>query len=461
MRKPNPIQIFITFTVIFAAFVGSIVDWGSLAQLPLEHKVGFVVLLALGLLSEHQAVKTALGEHWGSHSITFIPLSTSVVLFGPAAPALFMCIVGPIGEFVFRRKPPARAVFNSAQYLVATGIAGWMYHALGGQALAPVGQWQWEGLLVPFVAFGLVLLILNQTFVALAISISQKIRFREVVQKVVGRAGGAAAYDLLISPVALIVAFLYIAADGWIGLLLAIFPLYFIRHAYLLNFQLQEANRDLLKALVKAIETRDPYTSGHSLRVQELAGRIAGAMGLPEFRKKNIKQAALLHDIGKIDAVYDEILKKPDRLSETEREVIESHVTKGVELLQSLSSFPKEVVEAVRYHHEREDGKGYPHGLMGSEIPIGAKIINVCDAVDAMLSDRPYRAALSIATVKQELLRYRGVQFDAAVVDVLVDSDLLERHADHVRFEKQVSDGPTHSPRERSQSKSRFGATPD
>ena len=140
MRKPQPIQLFITFTVILAALVGSLVDWMSLAQLPLDHKAGFLVLLALGLLSEHQAVKTALGEHWGSHSITFIPLSTSVVLFGPAAPALFMCLVGPIGEFVFRRKPPGRAIFNSAQYLVATGVAGWTYGALGGEALAPIGQ---------------------------------------------------------------------------------------------------------------------------------------------------------------------------------------------------------------------------------------------------------------------------------------------------------------------------------
>lgn len=454
MQKPKPIQVFITFTVIVAALVGSIVDWGSLAQMPVEHQIGFLVLLGLGLLSEHQAVKTALGEHWGSHSITFIPLSTSVVLFGPAAPALFMCLVGPIGEFVFRRKPPARAIFNSAQYLIAAGLAGWTYAMLGGQALAPIGEWRWEGLILPFVAFGFVLLVLNQAFVAFAISISQQIKFREVLQKVVGRAGAAAAYDLLISPVALIVAFLYIAADGAVGLLLAIFPLYFIRHAYLLNFQLQEANRDLLKALVKAIETRDPYTSGHSIRVQDLAGRIASAMGLPEFRKKNIKQAALLHDIGKIDAIYTEILKKPDSLSESEREVIESHVSKGVELLQSLSSFPREVIEAVRYHHEREDGKGYPHGLTGSEIPIGAKIINVCDAVDAMLSDRPYRSALSIPTVKQELARYRGVQFDASVVDVVIQGDLLEDHAEQVRFEKEVAETPGRTAHVRSQDRS-------
>ena len=267
----------------------------------------------------------------------------------------------------------------------------------------------------------------------MAISLSQGLRFREVIQKMAGPTGATAAYDLLISPVSLIVAFLYIQAD-WLGLILAIFPLLFIRHAYMLNFRLQQANRDLLKALVKAIETRDPYTSGHSLRVQALAGRIASAMGLPEFRKRNIEQAALLHDIGKIDAIYTEILKKPDSLSESEREVIESHVTKGVELLTSISSFPKEVIDSVRYHHEREDGKGYPHGITGEEIPLGAKIINVCDAIDAMLSDRPYRAALSTDTVRQELLRYQGVQFDARVVSHVVSDDILEQH------EKQVSE---------------------
>jgi energy-coupling factor transport system substrate-specific component len=152
-------------------------------------------------------------------------------------------------------------------------------------------------------------------------------------------------------------------------------------------------------------------------------------LGVPERRAEDIVQAALLHDVGKIEAIYTEILSKPSALTHAERAVIESHVTKGVELLQSLSSFRREVIEAVRHHHEREDGKGYPDGLRGAEIPLGAKVISICDAVDAMLSDRPYRRALSLRAVREELETYAGVQFDSRLVAVVVNSAILEDHA--------------------------------
>src|SRR5690606_37744787 len=120
-------------------------------------------------------------------------------------------------------------------------------------------------------------------------------------------------------------------------------------------------------------------------------------------RIETIEMAALLHDIGKIDAVYSEMLRKPDALTADERAVIESHVEKGVELLRSLTSVPSEVIDAVWQHHEREDGGGYLQGLRGDSISLGGKIIKVCDSVDAMLSNRPYRRALLISEVRREL----------------------------------------------------------
>jgi putative nucleotidyltransferase with HDIG domain len=147
-----------------------------------------------------------------------------------------------------------------------------------------------------------------------------------------------------------------------------------------------------------------------------------------------VEAAALLHDIGKIDVIYENIIRKPSDLSPTERIVIESHVLKGVELLRSLSSFPEDVILSVRHHHEREDGRGYPDRLRGREIPIGAKIIKVCDAIDAMLSDRPYRKALSLSSVRHQLSQYAGTQFDARIVEIVVSSAVLERHAAEVAF---------------------------
>ena len=222
----------------------------------------------------------------------------------------------------------------------------------------------------------------------------------------------------------------YLYATLWVpGLLVSFLPLLFVRHSYLTNLALQQTNRALLKALVKAIETRDPYTSGHSLRVAALSARIAQAMGVVGSKLEAIETAALLHDIGKIEAIYTEILKKPGDLSAEEREIIESHVTKGVDLLTSLGSFDKEVIESVRHHHEREDGKGYPDGISGTGIPLGARIIKVVDAVDAMLSDRPYRKALTLDQVREQLEMYSGSQFNQAIVRVVVESDLLEKHA--------------------------------
>ena len=230
---------------------------------------------------------------------------------------------------------------------------------------------------------------------------------------------------------ALGIALLYIPLQS-AGLLIAFLPLFFIRHSYHINLRLQKANKDLLNALVKALETRDPYTSGHSIRVASLARDIAEAMGLTQRQVSDIETAALLHDIGKIDAIYEEIIHKRSDLSSSERVVIESHVIKGVDLLRSLSSFSEEIVLAVRHHHEREDGRGYPDRLLGSEIPIGAKIIKVCDAVDAMLSDRPYRKALALSQVRGQLEQHVGTQFDLAVCRTVVEGELLETHAAEV-----------------------------
>jgi putative nucleotidyltransferase with HDIG domain len=213
------------------------------------------------------------------------------------------------------------------------------------------------------------------------------------------------------------------------GLLVIVLPLLLIRYSYLSKVQLEEANKDLLKVLVKAIETRDPYTSGHSMRVATLARLIAEDIGLTPKHVERAETAALLHDIGKIDSVYEAVIRKPHDLTTAERDLIRTHATKGADLLQSLSSVNSEVVRAVRHHHERYDGTGYPSGLTGEDIPIISRIIMLCDSVDAMLSDRPYRSALSIEKTRLELVRCAGSQFDPSIVHVVLRSNTLERAA--------------------------------
>ena len=424
------IRVYVGIIVVISAGSFLLVDWAVLSNLTSDARAGLLSLVILGLISESLSLTVKVGGNSGSQSITFLPLLTAVQLFGPVPGLILHAATGTFGEVIVRRTEPIKAIFNISQYLLSTVLAGLVFHALGGVPQSPLGA-PFVVQLVPLVGFGVVFLTVNQTAVAGAIAFNEKMPLQRVWGLLVGRSGANLGYDLLISPISIVMAWLYMAV-GIAGFLLVILPLLFIRTAYLRTFQLQEVSANLLKALVKAIDVRDPYTSGHSQRVSMLSRRLAEALGLSARQAKYVETAALLHDIGKIDEIYLEILQKEGPLSVLERRVIQSHVTTGVELLESLSSYPEAVLGAVRHHHERVDGGGYPHGLAGNEIPIGARIIKVADAVDAMLSDRPYRNALSVAVVREELLEFCGTQFDPGVVHALLSSSVLNDHADEI-----------------------------
>jgi putative nucleotidyltransferase with HDIG domain len=429
-------------------------DWLTIAQLPSSSLIGLATLVGIGLMSESVAIGLSVGGSEGRSSITFLPLLAAVQLFGPSAGTLLVAITLSFAEFAIRRKALFRRTFNVAQAIVATTVAGWAFGLLGGAALRGPG-WSDTGSVAtqlwPFVTFGLLFLAINHAAVALAIAFSQGLAFRRVWELILRNSGGSV-NDILISPIALAVAFLYVQF-GVGGILVVLLPMLFIRYSYLTTAKLRDANEDLLTALVKAIETRDPYTSGHSQRVSMLARQIADELGLPQRVAEEVQTAALLHDIGKIEAVYTEILSKPDSLTPEERAIIESHVTRGEQLLRDLSSVPESVVLAVRHHHEREDGLGYPDGLLGSEIPIGAKIIIACDAIDAMLSDRPYRSALPLRLVKEQLEEHSGRQFDSRIVHVLGNSRILEDYSEmmhEIRLGDEIVNTRRPSPRGKS-----------
>jgi putative nucleotidyltransferase with HDIG domain len=134
---------------------------------------------------------------------------------------------------------------------------------------------------------------------------------------------------------------------------------------------------------------------------------------------ETLEYGGLLHDIGKI-AITNEIICKPGRLTESEFAVIKSHSTIGADIVEQIK-FLSEATELVRHHHERPDGRGYPHGLKVDEISLGCAILNVCDSFDAMTSDRPYRKALTVEQAMEELVRFKGSQFDEMVVDCMLD----------------------------------------
>jgi putative nucleotidyltransferase with HDIG domain len=171
----------------------------------------------------------------------------------------------------------------------------------------------------------------------------------------------------------------------------------------------------IVKTLSKIVETRDPYTSGHEDQVAKISCKIAKEMKLTEEQISAIHVAATLHDIGKI-SVPSEILTKPGRLSDLEREIIKTHCKVANDILLNIE-FPYPVAEIIFQHHERMDGSGYPRGLKGDQIAIEARIIGTADVIDAMASYRPYRPALGVDAAIAEIVTYRGITYDPAVVD--------------------------------------------
>ncbi|MGB4269541.1 MAG: HD-GYP domain-containing protein [Spirochaetota bacterium] len=174
---------------------------------------------------------------------------------------------------------------------------------------------------------------------------------------------------------------------------------------------------EIITVLISAMEDKDPYTSGHTTRVAQYALAIGKRLGLTQEQMRLLNHAAAAHDIGKI-GIPIEIIEKNGRLNEKERLMMESHPIRGMKILSSIN-YMEDIASIIMYHHERADGKGY-YQLPGEKVPVEAKIIAVADALDAMLSDRPYRKALSLYEAKQELIKNKGTQFDPQVVDALI-----------------------------------------
>ena len=258
----------------------------------------------------------------------------------------------------------------------------------------------------------------NSTAVSLAVATW----YREPIARAWLRIAGASlVYDVVTSLLAPLLAYLYVRLQIP-GILFLVLPIYFVRHLYQVSLQLEQVNRDLLELMVKAIEARDPYTSGHSQRVSVVAGEIARELGLSSKTVEHTRTAALLHDVGKIHEEYAPLLRKEGKLDPTEKALMQTHPTRSAELVGTISAFRGAIELAVRHHHENYDGSGYPLGLAGDAIPVGARIIMIADTVDAMTTDRPYRKALSFERVTEELRGYAGKQFDPLLVDVFLRS---------------------------------------
>jgi putative nucleotidyltransferase with HDIG domain len=356
-----------------------------------------------------------------SGSISFIPYMTTVLLV-PNAMALVVIVLARTIAEAARRTSSLKLIFNCSQLLLSYGLAVALYRVTGGQSLFDLTGMSVAQVTVaiglPMALAYFVTFAANTLLVSTVIALSTHSRTLAVWKE---NNSSTIGVDVLALPLVFVFAWIYARFGPMMASALWL-PMLGVRQLNTTNIELQQTNRELLELMVKSIEARDPYTSGHSRRVKEYAVQIARLMGYDSPTVEKIGTAALLHDVGKIYDKYAPILAKEARLSPEEWAIIKEHPVDGANLIATMTRL-RELVPAVMHHHENWDGTGYPQGLKGTDIPLASRVIMFADTFDAMTTKRPYRGPLDEAAVRAELVRCRGKQFDPEIADRLLTSD--------------------------------------
>ena len=397
---------------IFGAVFGTSTDW-----------IGLVALVAL--VGAGQALALEVDD--GSISVSAVGSIAGAALFGPRA-ALALALTIAAVEWSARRSPFHYVVFNVGTLSLSSLAAAAVFTAgFGGE----LGKFVYvaAGIVAGATYFGV-----NMSLLSAVVAIEGHERWWAVFRE---RFAWLATHYLVYGFIAGVIYVGYDAAGVWALAVFAV-PLLLMRktqEAYLRhtqrsaqklrvaaetiqtqNVSLEHANRLLrerstaaMESLSATVDARDAYTAGHSRRVQQLALAIGRELSLSQAELDLLGHAALFHDIGKL-AIPDAILLKPASLTSEEWELMQRHADEGARIIDRLG-FLNDAVPAIRHHHERFDGTGYPDGLKGEEIPLGARIIHVADALDSMLTTRIYRAARPASQALGELRRAAGTQF--------------------------------------------------
>jgi len=382
---------------------------------------------------------------------------TCAVLFGPAAATVTIAIDSLIVSWR-RRSAIDQLLFNTATSSISIWAAAHAFGAIGRSGLPSSAFASPElQMMVAMAGLTAVYFLINSSLVATAVALQEHIPLLKIWKQyfvVIGVSHFAAASGSCFFVVVLrdvspffiagfipLVAIFYVAVHSWLGRIADM-----DRHVETVNrLYLSTAT-----ALSISIEAKDGVTSDHIHRVQVYARALAQGLHLTdESELKAIEMAALLHDVGKI-AIPEQILNKPGELDLAEYEVMKTHVDVGADILSSID-FPYPVIPIVRAHHERWDGSGYPAGLHGEEIPIGARILSVVDCFDALTSERPYRSAIGEDEALALIVTLRGTAYDPDVVDAFVrvcptvvvadPEPRLQRAVKHIR--RLRSESPT------------------
>ncbi|MFA1544829.1 HD-GYP domain-containing protein [Actinomadura chokoriensis] len=371
-------------------------DWGKLA-----------VLALLFLVCDSAPAR--LNVERARVSLSFAASLASVVLLGPVGAALLGLVAVVTGQRIFA---PVKRIFNGAQFALSGFIAGTVFDLLGGARFHP-GQTRWvESVIGPFLGALVTFVLVNLALTAGVLLLSRQAAPRELL-----REGQLAVGCLGYGMVGLLIAGLW-PRVGPFAAVLVLLPLFIARWAMDQAYAQQQAHAATLAALCQAVETKDFYTRGHSERVSRGSVMIAQEIGMRADRVEAIRYAGMLHDVGKL-GVPTKVLQKNGPMTEEEFAAIQLHPMRGLEIVREIG-FLDEALAGIMHHHEKMNGRGYPMGLAGDEIPEFARVISVADAFDSMTSTRSYRAARSIEAAVAELRRGMGDHFDPEMVEAFL-----------------------------------------
>ncbi|MDA8221090.1 MAG: HD-GYP domain-containing protein [Desulfitobacterium hafniense] len=391
----------------------------------IEQLINLLIFGMLAIACESLPVALPKG---GYVTVSYSIFLSSLILFPLGVTLTAMALSG---LFIFGKvaieQPIYKRVFNASQYVLSlTGAYAVIY-------FTKISSFQFDvkSILI-YVVAAVIYLIINMTIVALVLGfVSNKaplsiwmVNFRWALPNF-----------MALVPLGFLLALLY---KNWgpLGLILLFIPLLISRHAFQLYIDMRENYLNTVEALVQALEAKDTYTSGHSARVGKLAVAVAEGIKMSEEKIEFLKYAAALHDVGKI-GVSEAILNKEGELLDVEWEAIRNHPVIGQTIIKGIK-FLFDIGQVVRHHHERFDGKGYPDGIQGEEIPLESRIIAVADTYDAITSDRSYRKGRTHDEAIAELKRVAGSQLDPKIVEVFciafTDEAAQRVKAEHVQI---------------------------
>ncbi len=408
MRRITPAGLFRLYHPALLLTAAVAVAGASRSLVPADP---FTLLTLLALVTMAEA--SALGLPGGGYvSAGGVMDMACVLLLGPAWAAWINLAATLVVQGVVRRRPWVKVTHNMALFALTVLAAGGAFVALGGRP----GSLALPRDLLPVAGAIAAYFVTNSVLASTVLALHSDSHPARVWQS--HFLSGAAHH---VSPLVLgVLTAMMVRETGPWGLVLFAIPFFLAHHSFKLYVEMRHDLKDFVRALAEVLEEVDPYTRQHSVRVARYSLQLGRALKLPTRDLEDLEYAALVHDLGKIGPQNQYILQKPGALTHEEQRTLRSHPEAGAKIITRVRALQRASAIVLR-HHERPDGHGYPDGKTTPEIPVGARILNVADAFDAMTSDRPYRKALEPDRAMRELERGAGTQFDREVVECLLE----------------------------------------